>query len=84
MHSYTVRNIPEEVYTSLQQAARDHGRSFNAEVLSILSDEAKLAFRRLEMRRDLGRFKQFRDRVAQKQRTRFDSVDLIREDRDTR
>lgn len=84
MRSYTLRNIPDDVYKSVQQAARSNGRSFNGEVLSILSDEAKLALRRIEMRRDLPRFRKFRDKLARKTPSRLDSVALIREDRDSR
>lgn len=84
MRSYTLRNIPEETYKALQKVARGHGRSFNQEALSILTDKASLAFRRLEMQRALGHFRRFRDRVADKHRTRLDSVSLIREDRDNR
>jgi plasmid stability protein len=84
MRSYTLRNIPDETYKSIQKTARKHGRSFNAEVLSILSDEANLAFRRLEMQRELGQFREFRDSIARRHRTQFNSVELIREDRDAR
>lgn len=84
MRSYTLRNIPDDVYKSVQETARNNGRSFNGEVLSILSDEASLSLRRKEMRRDLPRFRRFRDRVAQKHPSRLDSVAMIREDRDAR
>lgn len=84
MRSYTLRNIPDDVYKSVQAAARSNGRSFNGEVLSILSDEAKLALRRIEMRRDLSKFRKFRDKLARKSPSRLDSVALIREDRDVR
>lgn len=84
MRSYTLRNIPDEVYKSVQAAARKNGRSFNGEVLSILSDEARLALRRIEMKRDLPRFRKFRDGLAQRHPSCVDSVALIREDRDSR
>ncbi len=36
MATLYVRNVPEDVYHSLQRLAKEHGRSLNAEALEIL------------------------------------------------
>jgi plasmid stability protein len=36
-----IRNVPENVVTSLKRHAKDNGRSLNAEVVQILTDSAE-------------------------------------------
>lgn len=84
MRNLTLRNIPDGVYRILQSMAEKHGRSLNGEVLSILSDGTSLALRRLEMKRDLARFRKLRDGIAGRYPTGLDSAALIREDRESR
>ncbi|HUI40449.1 MAG TPA: Arc family DNA-binding protein [Terriglobia bacterium] len=84
MRSYTLRRIPDSVYELMQERAKSHALSLNAEVLDILSREAELERRRLEMQRNLPAFFKLVDRIARKHPTKLNSVDLIREDRDTR
>lgn len=84
MRNCTLRRIPDNVYELIRDRARNHGHSLNGEILSLLSREAELEARRLEMQRNLPRFVKLVDRIARKRPTRLDSVDLIREDRDLR
>ncbi len=84
MPSLTVRNIPDEVYAVLQEDAKRHGRSLNAEILTILADSAEMARRRTEAGKAMQRIDKLRAEIAKKYPNQPDSVDLIREDRDTR
>lgn len=84
MPSLTVRNIPGDVYAVLQQDARRHGRSLNAEILTILADKAEMAQRRAEAAKAMQRIDKLRAEIARKYPSQPDSVDLIREDRDSR
>ena len=84
MRSYTLRRIPDSVYELMQERAKTHAHSLNGEILEILSREAALDTRRQAMRRNLAGFIKRVDRIAHKHPTRLDSVELIREDRDTR
>jgi plasmid stability protein len=36
-----IRNVPENVVTSLKRHAKDNGRSLNAEVVQVLTDSAE-------------------------------------------
>ncbi len=84
MPNLTLRNIPTDVYKFLQKSAKSNGRSLNAEILSILTDELNLAIRRLEMKRSLPELTKLRQEIAAKHPVQINSVDLIREDRDSR
>ena len=84
MRNYTLRRIPDNVYELIRGRAQSHGQSLNGEILSLLSREAELETRRLEMQRNLPRFVKLVDRIARKHPTKLDSTDLIREDRDLR
>jgi len=68
----------------MRRDAKRHGRSLNAEILDLLTDEARLALRRLEMKRHLPELRKLREEIARKYPTRLDSTALIREDRDSR
>ncbi|HEV2425733.1 MAG TPA: Arc family DNA-binding protein [Terriglobia bacterium] len=84
MRNYTLRRIPDDVYELIRGRARNHGQSLNGEILSLLSREAKLESRRLDMQRNLPRFVKLVDEIASKHPTRLNSTDLIREDRELR
>jgi plasmid stability protein len=84
MANYTVRNIPEEVYAVLRRDAERHGHSLNAEVLSLLAERADMARRRASAARAMKELDKLRKRIARKYPNQPDSVELIREDRDSR
>ena len=72
----TVRNLDERVVKRLKEQASTNGRSFEAEVRTILTHAAKPTMD--EMRLQLERFQEehFGDRVLS------DSTPLLREDRE--
>lgn len=84
MANLTVRNIPEKDYTELQLDARQNRRSINAEVLSLVADRAEMNRRRRHAAKAMKRINKIREEIARKYPNQPDSVDLIREDRDSR
>ncbi len=84
MANFTVRNIPDKHYTELQLDARQNRRSINAEILSLLADRAEMNRRRRQAAKAMKRIDRIREEIARKYPNQPDSVDLIREDRDTR
>lgn len=84
MRNLTVRRIPDGTYRRLQKRAKNQGRSLNAEILAILADEDGWALRRLEVAAAIPSLRKMREEMARKYPNQPDSVDLIREDRDSR
>jgi plasmid stability protein len=84
MANLTVRNIPEKDYAELQQDAKQNRRSINAEILSLLADKAGMNRRRRHAAKVMKRIDKIREEIARKYPNQPDSVDLIREDRDSR
>jgi plasmid stability protein len=84
MPNLTVRRIPKDIYRRLKESARRNHRSLNAEILAVLADEDGWKLRRLRIQAVLPELDRARDEFARKYGTLTDSVDLIREDRDTR
>ncbi|MGA3165388.1 MAG: hypothetical protein ABSF14_04650 [Terriglobia bacterium] len=84
MPNITVRNIPEADYSVLRRDAKRHGRSLNAEFLAMLADKKEMARRRAGAARAMKRIDKIREEIAKKYPNQPDSVDLIREDRDSR
>ena len=84
MANLTVRNIPAKDYAELQLDARQNRRSINAEFLILLADRAEMNRRRRQAAKAMKRIKRIREEVARKYPNQPDSVDLIREDRDSR
>jgi plasmid stability protein len=84
MPNFTVRNIPKEDYAELQQDAMKNRRSVNSEVLRILADKAEMNRRRRQASKVLTRLDRIRKEIAREHPNQPDSVDLIREDRDSR
>jgi len=84
MPNLTVRKIPKDVYKRLKESARRNRRSLNAEILAVLTDEDGWTRRRLQITAAMPELDKARDDFAMKYGTLTDSVDLIREDRDTR
>ncbi|MGD0459341.1 MAG: hypothetical protein ABSC21_16535 [Terriglobia bacterium] len=84
MANLTVRNIPEKDCAELQQDAKQNRRSINAEILRLLADKAGMNRRRRHAARVMKRIDKIREEIARKYPNQPDSVDLIREDRDSR
>ena len=84
MPNLTVRNIPKDLYKRLKENARRNHRSLNAEIVGILGDEDGWIRRRLEIAAVLPELDGARDALARKYGRLSDSVNLIREDRDSR
>lgn len=76
MAQVLVRQLNEKVVDRLKKRAKQHGRSLQSEVKTILEEavpDYEAAWKRIEG---------FRKRLGKSGRTFSDSVDLIREDRD--
>lgn len=84
MANLTVRNIPRDLYKRLKDNARRNHRSLNAEIVAILGDEDGWIRRRLEIAAVLPELDRAREEFAKKYGELSDSVNLIREDRDSR
>jgi hypothetical protein len=84
MPNVMVRNIPERDYAELQQDAKQNRRSINAQILSLLADNAASNRRRRHAAKVMKRIVKIREEIAVKYANQPDSVDLIREDRDSR
>ncbi len=84
MPNLTVRKIPKDIYRRLKESARRNRRSLNAEILAVLSDEDGWKLRRLQIAAVMPELDKARAELARKYPNAPDSVDLIREDRDSR
>jgi plasmid stability protein len=84
MANLTVRDIPEKDYAELQQDAKQNRRSINAEVLSLLAGKAQMNRHRRHASKSMKRIDKLWKGIGQSYPNQPDSVDLIREDRDSR
>jgi plasmid stability protein len=84
MANVMVRNIPDNDYAELQEDAKQNRRSINAEILSLLADKAAMNRRRRHAAKVMRRIAKVREEIARDYPNQPDSVDLIREDRETR
>ncbi|HEX5482868.1 MAG TPA: hypothetical protein VFZ08_09620 [Terriglobia bacterium] len=84
MANTTVRNIPEDQYALLRQEARQRRSSLNSEILDAIRHKAEDLKRRKRAAKAMGRIDRLRAEIARKYPNQPDSVDLIREDRDSR
>jgi plasmid stability protein len=84
MANYTVRNIPEETYKRLQENARQHKRSLNAEFLELLNDRDAWALRRFRIRSAIPKLRRLRKGIAKRFPVKYEMLELIREDRESR
>jgi plasmid stability protein len=76
MAQVLVRQLDKKVVVRLKKRAKEHGRSLQSEVKTILEEavpDYEAAWKRIE---------RFRTRLSKSGRTFADSADLIREDRD--
>jgi plasmid stability protein len=81
MATLHVRNVPDGTYERLRAEARRRGRSINTTTIELL--EQSLPDRREEMRAWMERAEALMERSPMAY-TEINSVDLIREDRDSR
>ena len=84
MPTLSVRGIPEAVHKNLRKRAKLHHRSLNGELLEILTDHAERERRRQQLKWVIPRLRRLRARIAREYPNALDSVQLIREDRDSR
>ena len=77
MGNILVRNLDDDVISSLKDQAKSNQRSLASEIRFLLTEQ-------VERRSHLERFREFSKRVTDSTAAtqRSDSVDLIREDRD--
>jgi hypothetical protein len=76
----TLKNVPDEVYRTLKRAAKEQGRSLNAQIIHTLAAEAAL----LQRRRKLPELIKELDRFAKSLPPMDDSTPLIRQERQRR
>lgn len=74
----TVKQIPTETYKVIQEAAEQHGRSLNAQIIYILSSNAEEITRRRKMRESREELDKFVESLSPME----SSAELIREDRE--
>lgn len=84
MPSLTVRNIPKADYAVVKADAKRNRRSVNAEVLTMFADKADMVRRRASAAKVMKELDKLREEISRKYPNQPDSVDLIREDRDSR
>ena len=83
MATLSVRDIPKAVHETLRKSAKKHHRSLNGEILEILTYHAEGERRRKRLKRLLPELRRMREEIARKYPNAPDSVQLIREDRDS-
>lgn len=76
----TLKNVPDKVYRTVKRAAKEQGRSLNAQIIHTLAAEAAL----LERRRKLPELIKELDRFAKSLPPMDDSTPLIRQERQRR
>jgi plasmid stability protein len=79
-----VRNIPKDAYAALKHDAKRNHRSLNAEILAMLRDKADMARRRERAAEAMKRLDVLQAHIAREFPHQPSSVELIREDRDSR
>ena len=84
MPNVMVRNIPKDAYAALKQDAKRNHRSLNAEILAMLRDRVEMARRRARAVEAMKRLDVLQAQMARDYPNQPSSVELIREDRDSR
>lgn len=84
MANVTIRGVPKRVHEALRASAKKHYRSLNGELLHILAYHARRERGWQQFERDRPRMDRLREEIARKYPNAPDSVELIREDRDSR
>jgi hypothetical protein len=76
----TLKNVPDKVYRAVKRAAKEEGRSMNAQIIQLLEAEAD----QLERRKRLPELIKKLDRFAASLPPMDDSAPLIRQERQRR
>jgi hypothetical protein len=76
----TLKNVPDKVYQTVKRAAKEQGRSLNAQIIQLLEAEAE----QLERRKRLPELIKKLDRFAASLPPVEDSAPLIRQERQRR
>jgi plasmid stability protein len=84
VRNLTLRRVPDDVHKALRHEADEHGRSLNAEILAILSEEAQQVRQRRNLGKVISRINGLREEVARRYPNQPDSVEVSREDRDSK
>jgi len=79
MASFTIRNIPDNLYLQLQEMAREDRRSINAEVIDML--EKAVQMRDLKKQRLSALEEIDRIRASQPDSSEQDTLEILREGR---
>jgi hypothetical protein len=73
----TLKNVPDKVYRTVKRAAKEQGRSLNAQIIHTLEREAAELERRRKSRQWLADLERFRNSLPPQE----DSTPLIRRER---
>jgi hypothetical protein len=73
----TLKNVPEKVYRTVKRAAKEQGRSLNAQIIQLLETEAAQLDRRKKRAEWLADLEKFRNSLPRMD----DSTPLIRQER---
>jgi hypothetical protein len=84
MANVTLRDVPVRVHEALRASAKKHYRSLNGELLHILAYYAHRERGWQEFERKRPEWERLQREIARKYPNGPDSVELIREDRDSR
>jgi len=76
----TLKNVPDKVYQTVKRAAKEQGRSLNAQIIRTLELEAAELERRRRSRRWLAQVERFANSLPPQE----DSTPLIRQERQRR
>jgi len=76
----TIKNVPVRVHKALKRAAKEEGRSLNAQIIHKLEMEAAILERRRKLPQIIKELERFRNSLG----PQSDSAPLIREDRERR
>jgi len=77
----TLKNVPDKIYRAMKRAAKEQGRSLNAQIIHTLEGETAELDRR---RKRASKWRQELDRFRNSLRPMGDSTPLIRAERDRR
>ena len=73
----TLKNVPEKVYRTVKRAAKEQGRSLNAQIIQLLEAEAAHLERRKRLPELIKELERFRNSLPPQE----DSTPLIRRER---
>jgi len=76
----TLKNVPDKVYLAVKRAAKEQGRSMNAQIIQLLEAEAEQLERRKRLPELIKKLERFRKSLPPMD----DSTPLIRQERQRR